>query len=160
MLYCLCAFLSVLQSDCRAKQPVQNGGCGFKTVKLQPRSPFNNEERLDSFSPREVPRALIPLAEDHNSTLSHYYALRQHNEAGYSSNSGNDDLGPILKHKFNAVERELGTMNLRQPAASLRVSKQRRSFFVEKILTRSLLILYTREFARRHCRALRGRNFQ
>src|SRR5258706_14592093 len=56
---------------------IQHGGCGLKTVKLQPRSPFNTEERLDSLPPREVSRALIPVAEDHNSTISHSSALRQ-----------------------------------------------------------------------------------
>src|ERR1700694_2771960 len=55
----------------------QHRGCGFNTIEFQPGRPFNTEERLDSLSPREVSRALVPVAEDHNSTISHCYALRQ-----------------------------------------------------------------------------------
>jgi hypothetical protein len=51
---------------------------------------------------------------------------------GIRPDTGNGGLGPILKHKVKAVERELSTMNLRQPAASLKVSKQRDRFFVER----------------------------
>ena len=56
---------------------IQHGGCGFKTVELQPRSPFNTEERFNSLPPREVSRALVPVTEDHDSTISDSYALRQ-----------------------------------------------------------------------------------
>ena len=33
---------------------IPHGGCGFKTVELQPRSPFNTEERFNSLSLRDL----------------------------------------------------------------------------------------------------------
>jgi hypothetical protein len=71
-----------------AKQQVQHGGCGFKTVKLQPRNPFNNEERLvglrhgvanaetpvrtryDAPNPHHVERKEYKLSRDSNQRIN------------------------------------------------------------------------------------------
>jgi len=87
---------------------IQPGGCGFKTVELQPRSTFNTGERFNSLSPREVSRALVPVTEDHKS--KHKPLLRVTSSIIKPATrplSGDDDVGSILKHKFNAVEPEL-----------------------------------------------------
>lgn len=66
-----------LKAIARQRSQIPHGSRGFETIELQAGSPFNTEERLDSLSPREVPRPLVPVAEDHDSTISHPYALRQ-----------------------------------------------------------------------------------